>query len=266
MEWTQILILSIIQGVTEFLPISSSAHLIFIPQILNWPDQGLAMDVAVHFGTLGAVLAYFRHDILQILQGLRALLRGQTTPGGRLFFHLSLATLPVVFSGFVLVQSGTTHLFRQAALIGWMSILFGILLGIADRLGKTKKNISRLRYRDALLVGCAQVIALIPGVSRSGICVTAMRALGFNRTASAEFSCLLSIPTVIAATTLMGIKIYQYPQPFQIQENLVAALVSFLIGWASIALMMQWVKHASFNIFILYRVILGIVLLYWSYV
>ncbi len=264
-DWMQTLILSIVQGITEFLPISSSAHLIILPNFFNWPDQGLNIDVAVHFGTLGAVLGYFYQETWSMTKGSFNLLKGNQTPGGKLFLQLSIATIPVAIVGFFFTKTNLTEHFRQIALIGWTSIIFGILLWFIDKFGSSNNSSNQMTYTKSFIVGLAQVLALIPGVSRSGICMTAMRGLGFNRTDTAKYACLMSIPTIIAAATLIGTKIYQAGGITQLQESLIAAFIAFLVGIVSIVLMMRWLVKSNFNIFVYYRVILGLILLYWAY-
>lgn len=261
----QTIILALIQGVTEFLPVSSSAHLIFIPQLLQWPDQGLFIDVVVHFGTLGAVVGYFFQDVRALFMGGVSLMTGKFTSGGRLLLIMMVATIPVVIAGFLMVQIVQMHNLRQAALIGLTSIIFGLILWFCDNRGNTIKDMKHLNFKNALFIGCAQVFALVPGVSRSGICVTAMRALGFNRAACVHFSCLLSIPTIIAATSLMVLKLVTTSDMRLTQDALLAVIVSFLVGWISIRAIFKWVKTFNFDIFVVYRVILGLGLLLWCY-
>ncbi|MEM6380894.1 MAG: undecaprenyl-diphosphate phosphatase, partial [Bacteroidota bacterium] len=208
METYQVIILAIIQGITEFLPISSSGHLVLLPRVFGWPDQGIFLDVAVHVGSLGAVLVYFWRDVLKIFFGFLSLLRGKVTPGGQLFLMLLIGTLPVVFVGFILDRLGMQK-FRSLevvafALIGWGSVMF-----IADRLGRVEKSIKDVHAFGAFLIGIAQSLALIPGTSRSGICMSAMRFLGFKREDAARFSFLLAIPAITGAG---GLKIFDAVQ------------------------------------------------------
>ena len=198
--------LGLLQGLTEFLPISSSAHLILLPVLVGWPDQGLAFDVAVHVGTLAAVLAYFRRELLRMARScLRALRTGAADADARLAGLIGIGTVPVVCVGLLLEgvgpldATGAAVLFRGAAVIASTTVGFALLLWWADRRGSRTRDESSLDWRDALLVGAAQVLALIPGTSRSGITITAALALGFDRKAAARYSFLLSIPVISAA-------------------------------------------------------------------
>ena len=206
MTGLQLALLALVQGITEFLPISSSAHLILVPVFTGWPDQGPMIDVAVHVGTLGAVIVYFRRDVWQMISGLGRLGRNDRDrdPGLRLAFHVVVATIPVVVAGAVLTSFGLSIL-RSPVLIGWTTAGFGVLLYIADRSNMTIRKIEHMTLAHALFIGVVQAVALIPGTSRAGITMTAARVLGYERTESARFSMLLSIPTIIAAGALAGV-------------------------------------------------------------
>lgn len=260
-------ILAIVQGITEFLPISSSGHLVLIPVLTGWTDQGLMMDVSVHVGTLVAVLVYFRDDTKGLfLAGLgsigiapaRRAIEG--TIYGKLFWAIVIATIPAVIVGFMLKVTGTADLMRGAAVIATTSIVFGLLLYWADRVGATEKSLERMAIKPALIIGLAQMLALIPGTSRSGITMTAARYLGFNRQDSARFSLLLSIPTIIGAAVLLGKDVAESGDRIVWAEAGIAAGLSCLAALAAIHFLMKWLAHASMAIFVIYRVALGLFL------
>ena len=184
----QIVVLAIVQGITEFLPISSSGHLILIPAVTGWPDQGLATDVMVHVGSLFAVLAYFWRDCLGLLRGCWSLVCCRITDEGRMAIYILLATIPAVIFGLYLKMSGTAAMLRSVEIIAWNAIIFGVLLYVADLLGKRLKQMEDMTLAPAMVIGVAQALALIPGTSRSGITMTAARMLGFERPEAARFS------------------------------------------------------------------------------
>lgn len=264
LNFTHLIILSVIQGITEFLPISSSAHTTLLPHLMNWKDQGLLLDIAVHFGTLLAVMLYFRKDIAQMTVGGIDLLRGRKSPEKKLFLQLSVATIPVVITGAVLgayVEGGA----RTIEVIAWSSIGFGLLLYVADRYASTSKTIDQMSYKHAFLAGIGQSFAVIPGTSRAGASMTALRFLGFSRFDTAHYSCLMSIPTIMAASVWMGIKVLKVNH-FELYYDIVlAAIFSFIMGYISIMFMMKWVQRATYNVFVGYRILLGILLLSWVY-
>lgn len=265
MLFVQIVTLALVQGFTEFLPISSSGHLILVPIFADWPDQGLAMDVAVHVGALGAVLIYFWRDVWAMAVGLGRQLKGQRDPGARLFWQVVLGTIPVVIAGYLLKTMAATDALRSLAVIGWAMIIGGIALWIADRYCMRVKTVAHLPYGEAMVIGISQILALIPGTSRSGITMTAARALGYERAEGARFSLLLSIPTILAAGILLGLEVYQSGNTALTEAALVAAALSFVSALIAIALMMAWLKRASFTPFVIYRLILGVVLLAVAY-
>jgi len=257
----QLAVLALVQGITEFLPISSSAHLILVPALTDWPDQGLVIDVAVHVGTLFAVVVYFAGDLWRIVRGLTA--RGDANT---LSFAgmLVAATIPVCIAGYAVHEIGQEHL-RSPELIAWATIVFGIILYLADRVGMTLKNMEHMTWGAAIVIGLAQVLALIPGTSRSGITMTAARMLGFERDASARFSLLLSIPVIVAAAALAGLDLYEAGDVRLSFQALVAVALSFVSAYVAIWAMMAWLRRASFTPFVVYRLVLGIGLLVWLY-
>ena len=261
MDLLQLIVLAIVQGVTEFLPISSSAHLVLVPALTGWPDQGIALDVATHLGTLLAVLVYFRRETVQM--SLEALGRSASRQreGGSLLLLVVIATLPVVVVGFALREVIAGSL-RSAVLIAWMTLIFGVLLYLADR-RRGERTVEDMGTRDAAIIGIAQAFALIPGVSRAGVTMTAARFLGYSRAESARFSLVLSIPTILAASTLIGYDIYASGSVAIQQEAWVAAGLAFFAALLAIDAMMKWLQKASFTPFVVYRLLLGIGLLIW---
>jgi undecaprenyl-diphosphatase len=259
-----ILVLAIVQGVTEFLPISSSGHLVLAGPVLGWADQGLAMDVAVHLGSLLAVCVYFWRDMGQMAVGVGRAATGRGGPQVRLIGNILLATIPILIAGYLLQEYVETD-FRSVELIGWTTLGFGLLLWISDRVGMTIRRVEHIAWPTALVIGLAQVLALLPGTSRSGITITAARFLGMERTDAARFSMLLSIPTILAAGGLKGWDVYQAGDWALTQDLLLAAAFAFASALVAIALMMAWLRRAGFGPFVLYRFALGGALLYWVY-
>ncbi len=259
-----IVLLAIVQGITEFLPISSSGHLILVPQVTGWSDQGLVIDAAVHVGTLGAVLLYFWRDVLLMAAGGIQLVSGRMTDGARLALYIVLATIPVVIAGFLAKELIETRL-RSAEIIAWTTIIFGIALWLADRFGGRVRRLESMHLPHALVVGLAQAIALIPGTSRSGITMAAARMLGYERTDAARFSMLLSIPVIIAAGALVGRDLIEAGDIVLGADAAIAAILSFVTALGTIALLMRWLRTATFTPFVLYRLALGAGLLVWLY-
>ncbi len=264
MTGLQLAVLALVQGITEFLPISSSAHLILVPMFTGWPDQGPIIDVAVHVGTLGAVIVYFRRDVWQMISGLGSLGRNDRDPGLRLAFHVVVATIPVVIAGAALASFDLSIL-RSPVLIGWTMAGFGVLLYVADRANMTIRKIEHMTLAHALFIGVAQTLALIPGTSRAGITMTAARVLGYERTESARFSMLLSIPTIIAAGGLMGYKLHGAGDLALTTQAAAAAILAFAAALGTVWLMMAWLERSSFTPFVIYRVALGGYLLWLAY-
>lgn len=260
MDTLQVALLAIVQGLTEFLPISSSAHLILPSALLGWEDQGLAFDVAVHVGSLLAVLMYFRKDIrLLIACWCRSLTGGQQTPESRLGWHIILATIPAGLAGFFLGDLIELHL-RSIAVIAFTTIVFGILLGLSDKLSLRVKNLHQFTWRSALIVGCAQALALIPGTSRSGITITAALALGFDRIAAARFSFLLAIPVIVLSGGYKGMQLLQLTMvPWF--DILLGAVLSAVTAYCCIHVFLTWVNRIGMLPFVVYRMILGAILI-----
>jgi len=258
------LILAIIQGITEFLPISSSGHLAVMPMFMDWQDQGLLIDVSVHVGTLLAVMIYFKRDVAMLARGgLSTLKLGyrKNSDDAKMFQLLALASIPVLVVGAALAFSGYGEIFRRPDIIAAASIGFGVLLYWADQKGAISKTLSDLSLKPAVIVGLAQVLALIPGTSRSGITMTAGRMLGYKRTEAARFSMLLSIPAIMAAGGWATLQLIQIGNDGKMLEALFAATAAFLTALAAIHFLMRWLTHASMTIFVVYRVLFGILIL-----
>ena len=264
LTFLHIVVLALVQGITEFLPISSSGHLILVPTLTGWPDQGLLMDVAVHVGTLGAVILYFWRDLWAMLSGLWRALRGKRDPGARLAGCVIVATVPVVVAGYLMNRHMPGGL-RSLAVIGWATLGFGVLLYMIDRVGMTVRRVEHLKMGDAVVIGLAQVLALIPGASRSGVTMTAGRLLGMERPDAARFSMLMSIPAILGAGTLKGLELYQAGDAALTSAVLTAAGIAFGAALIAITVMMAWLKRATFTPFVLYRIVLGGFLLSVAY-
>ena len=257
-------VLALIQGITEFLPISSSGHLILVPAFTGWPDQGLVIDVAVHVGTLGAVILYFWRDLGAMALGLGRLIKSRDDPGARLAGLLVVGTLPALIAGFFLNRYYPGGI-RGLEMIAWTTLGFGALLYIADRFGMTVRCIEHLTYGDTLIIGLAQALALVPGTSRSGITMTAARFLGLERKEAARFSLLLSIPVIIGAGTLKGLELYRAGDMPLTGDAFIAAGFAFVAALAAITAMMAWLRRANFTPFVAYRMVLGAFLLAAAY-
>ncbi|MEY1661454.1 undecaprenyl-diphosphate phosphatase [Isoalcanivorax beigongshangi] len=261
MDWIQAVVLAVIQGLTEFLPVSSSAHLILPSQLLGWQDQGLAFDVAIHLGTLIAVLWYYRNTLGAMVGGaLRGVSQRQMNPDLHLGLMIVWATIPAVIFGF-LFKDMVEQYARSAAVIGTTTILFGGLLWWADRRGSKQLQLAAVGLGIATLVGLAQALALIPGTSRSGITLTAALLLGLRRDDAAHFSFLLSIPVILGAIVLMSRDLVHLEQVYSNAQLAMACLVSALVAYASIGFFLRLVTRVGMVPFAIYRLVLGSVLL-----
>ncbi len=257
-----LLLLALIQGVTEFLPISSSGHLALFPALTGTTDQGLNIDVAVHVGTLVAVVIYFRAEVADALTGALHVLTGRfATPEARLALMLALSTVPVVIAGLALKLSGYEEAMRSIEVIAWTTLIFGIVLWVADRYGAREKSWRDWTWRDAILMGLAQTVALIPGVSRSGITMTAARALGYERVDSARLSLLMSIPTIFAAGALATEDMIASGDATVGMDAIVAAGLSCVAALLALFVMMRMLRSWSMTPFVIYRLALGLFLL-----
>ena len=249
----EILILSLVQGITEFLPISSSSHLILISDFLDFKNQNLSIDVSLHIGSFIAVLSYFYKDILNFLDNKI------------LFFKIFISSIPLMIIGFFLVETGFVEKIRNLKVIAWTTVIFGFLLFLSDKF-KLEKNIEKnFTMKSAIFIGLFQVLSLIPGVSRSGIAITASRLLNFKRVDAAKISFLLSIP-ILGAVSLFGLKnlIFSENSYFTV-SNLIAIFFSFLTSLITIKYFLIYIKKINLNIFVYYRILLGLILLAIAY-
>ena len=272
MSIAALVLLALVQGITEFLPISSSGHLILAREFggqVGLATHGtdvraeLVLDVALHVGTLLAVMVYVRNEIRQVVRGLLGGLVGRRDEGWHLAWQVLLATVPIFVIGYLTKDLITDNL-RTVAVIGWTTLVFGIVLWLADK-ADARVTIPEMGYGRAATIGLAQALALIPGVSRSGISMTMGRALGLTRIETTRFALLLSIPTIMGAGTLAGLDLYRSGDAQLELDALIGSVLAFFGAWAAIILMMRWLKDASFLPFVIYRVAMGSVLLFIAY-
>ncbi|NIZ10854.1 undecaprenyl-diphosphate phosphatase [Pseudooceanicola sp. HF7] len=267
MPLLHLLLLAVIQGITEFLPVSSSGHLILLPGLTGMADQGQVLDVAVHVGTLGAVVLYFWADVREAIQGLPRLLSGKAdTPGSRLAMLLIIATIPGILFGLFLALTGIDDMLRSVAVIGWTMLGFGILLYIADRRGDSGKMPEEWTLVESIKFGLWQAIALIPGTSRSGICITGALFAGYERKAAAKISMLMSIPMIIASAAYLSGEVIATADIQAAKDGAIAAVFAFLSALLALSLMMKLLNSVSYTPYVIYRVVLGLFLLWFAYV
>ncbi len=260
MDLVQALLLALIQGLTEFLPISSSAHLILPFEVLGWPDQGLAFDTAVHLGSLIAVLWYFRTDVKNLITAVfSAVLQGKSSEESRFAVNLLIASLPVIVAGLAFKDLVETNL-RGVSVIAATTIGFGILLYIGDRAGSRTRIEHSLNWRQALLIGIAQCFALIPGTSRSGVTMTVALLAGFTREAASRISFLMSIPAIAGAATLKTVDLATGDAPIDWAGLSVGLIVSAISAYVCIRLFLDFISRIGFLPFVIYRLILGTLL------
>jgi len=258
----QIIILAIVQGLTEFLPISSSGHLVLVPYLFQWTDQGLAFDVAVHAGSLAAVCIFFRKDIASLLSGGVQVLGGNVkTAESRMALAIALGTLPAALAG-LLFASWIEQNLRDPAVIVYTLAGYGILMGFADRYGRRERDISGVGFKDAFIIGCAQALALVPGTSRSGVTITAARILGFERQDAARFSFLLSAPVILLAAGYKFVEMIASDVSVEWGQLGLGVLVSCVVAYISIEFFMRVVTRIGLAPFAIYRLILAAVILY----
>ena len=263
MDLIQIIILSLLQGFTEFLPISSSAHLILPSKVLGWSDQGLAFDVATHIGTLAAVILYFRRDIISITQGwLTTGFSKRMNDNGRLAWAIVIATIPAGLVGLVYSDWIESNL-RSTEVIAYSTIGFGLLLLAADRMASEHKDLVQMTLTAALIIGIFQALALIPGTSRSGITITAALFLGFQQQSAARFSFLISIPLILAAGLLKTKELVEQAAQVDWAEIGLAAFISALSAYVCIYFFLAIINRIGMMPFVVYRLALGAVLLIW---
>ena len=262
MDLIQIVVLALVQGLTEFLPISSSAHLILVPLLTGWEDQGLAFDVAVHVGTLTAVVLYFRHELGRMVCDWVGSFTGKGQSGdSRLAWAVVLGTIPVGLAG-LLFKDFISESLRGPLVIAATTIIFGAALWWADARGRRERDEYSIDWKDILVIGCAQAIALIPGTSRSGITITAALLMGLNREAAARFSFLLSIPVIILAGGFETLEYLEQAKASDWQSLVFGALLSGISAYLCIHFFLKLLERIGMMPFVIYRFILGAVLLF----
>ena len=245
----EILILSAIQGISEFLPVSSAAHFVLISKYYAFINQSLLIDICLHLGSLIAIIFYFRNDLFNFVKNKNFLMK------------ILVATIPIIPVGYVLYQTGLINELRNLKVIGWMSLIFGILLYISDRSKITRKIGTTFTNKSAIFIGLFQILALVPGVSRSGITITSGRFLGFNRFDAAKISFFLSIPVLTAASILGIYNIYKEESTELNFLAIIAAVFSFIFSYITIAFFLKFIQKFSLNIFIIYRIALSLFIL-----
>lgn len=260
MGYIEAIVLGLIQGLTEFLPISSSGHLLIVPELFGWDDPGAAFTAITQLGTIAAVLVYFRSDLAQIFSGAWAGMRDRSrrdTPEWRLFWMVALGTIPIGVLGFAFRDQIETSA-RNIQLTAIMLIVFGLVMEAADRFGPKRDELRDLSVRNGVLIGFAQALALIPGVSRSGSTISMARFLGMQRQAAARYSFLLSIPAVVLSGTF---SLKDIGDGVELAPTLVATIVAFVSGYAAIAFLIDFLGKHGVTVFTVYRVALGVALL-----
>ena len=248
-SYLEILILSAIQGISEFLPVSSAAHLVLVSKHYEFTNQNLLIDICLHLGSLMAIIAYFRNDLINFAQNKNFLIK------------ILIGTIPIIPVGYILYQTEIIYQLRTLEMIGWMSLVFGILLYLSDRVKITKKIETSFTNKSAIIIGMFQVLALIPGVSRSGITITSGRLLGFNRVESAKISFFLSIPTLAAASLLGIYNIYKEGSAELNFIAVIAIVLSFVFSYFTISLFLNFIKKFSLKIFVVYRILISFFIL-----
>jgi undecaprenyl-diphosphatase len=280
MTFFQMLLIAVVQGITEFLPISSSGHLILIPFLTDFPDQGPMIDIAVHVGSLLAIIVYFFKDVVGLARGGFASVGiGKAPEQRRLFWWIVLGTIPAVIFGLAIklgflngivsatfgiriIEDDLLASIRFTDLIATNLIVYGILLGLADRFGRQEKTFEQMTWRDGLIVGCAQALALVPGTSRSGVTMTAARLLGYHRFEAARFSFLLSIPAVAGAGVLIVPDLLEADGAL-LMDAIITGTLTFIAAFVTMAFLMNFLKRASMMVFVVYRVLMGTALFYF---
>ena len=249
----EIFILSLIQGIAEFLPISSSSHLILISNYLKFENQSLSIDVSLHIGSFIAVVTYFNNDIKKFFKNKI------------IFFKILLSSMPVMIFGFFLVEFNVISKFRNIEIIAWTTLIFGVLLYISDKF-KNEKNINdNFNYKSIFFIGIMQILSLVPGVSRSGIAITAARLLSFKRTEAAKISFLISIP-ILGAVSIFGLKNLIFSENIEFTKlNLLSIIISFIFSFLTIKYFLRYIEKFSLDIFVYYRVLLGLLLIVLAY-
>ena len=252
------------QGLTEFIPVSSSAHLVLIPYTTGWPDQGRTIDIAAHLGSLGAVILYFRKDVAAVLSGAHNLLFSKTHRGSNLFLLLVIGSAPAIVGGAFLILVDETWL-RSLKVIAWATIIGAFALLAADKYGRNNQSIENMTYNHAIIIGMLQILALIPGASRAGTAITGALFCGYKRSDAARFSMLLSIPVILAASCYNTFDIVAKGEGTLTFAAGITALLAFTASYGAISFMMKWLDRASYTPFIFYRFLLGGMLFWWAY-
>ena len=262
MTMTQLIVLAIVQGLTEFLPVSSSGHLVLVPSIFGWTDQGLAFDVAVHFGSLIAVCIYFREDVAGLLRGVAAILTGKMKAhDAHLVWCLGFGTIPAAVAGLAFAGWIAANL-RDPMVLVYTLAGYGALMAAVDRFAPSKKTIADVGILDGVLIGFAQALALIPGTSRSGVTITAGRLLGFARHDAAKFSFLLSVPVILLASIYEAVILITGDIPVPWDNLLVAVLITAVVAYISIEFFMRFVSAIGLLPFAIYRILLAAFIIY----
>ena len=262
MSWFEAVVLGLVQGLTEFLPISSSAHILIVSRLFGWGDPGAAFTAVSQIGTEAAVLIYFRHDIARILSAwFRSFREPELRKGidARMGWYVIIGTIPIAALGLTFASVIETSA-RNLWIVATVLIVFGVVLGLADRLGRKTKELESLSIRDGVLFGFGQALALIPGVSRSGAPISTGLALGYSRYAATRYAFLLAIPAVLASGLYEATKIGDDPN-VQWAQTLIATGIALVVGYLVIAWLIKWVTTRSYMPFVIYRVVLGSVLL-----
>ena len=262
MGMMQLIVLAVVQGLTEFLPISSSGHLVLVPSIFGWTDQGLAFDVAVHFGSLIAVCVFFRYDVAALLRGIARILTGDfAAEDARMTWNLGIGTIPAALAGLLFAGWIAANL-RDPAVVVVTLAGYGILMALVDHFAPKRRNITDIGLRDAIFIGFAQALALVPGTSRSGVTITTGRLLGIARQDAARFSFLLSVPVILLATSYEAVKLVTADAPVAWDNLALAVVVSAVVAYISIEFFMRVVNAIGLLPFAIYRLVLAGVIVY----
>ncbi|MBG1232940.1 undecaprenyl-diphosphate phosphatase [Aestuariivirga litoralis] len=256
MSLLQIVVLALIQGITEYLPISSTGHLILVPAFTGWPDQGFVTDMVTNLGTVTATIVYFWRDVVSMLQGLVDIVKRRSSHSARLVTNVIVATIPIIIFGLVIKKLGLVDHLRSPLIVAINSIVFGLLLYVADSYGKQRNTIRDLNWKNSLIIGLFQCLALNPGTSRSGITMTGGRFLGFMRSDAARFSFLISIPANLAASAKVLGDAVQAGESISF-DQIICGVLTFFIGLGTIHFLMNYIRNRSLLPFVIYRVILG---------
>jgi len=267
MAFYYIVLVAVVQGITEFLPISSSAHLILLSKFFQQAEHGIEIDISVHFGTLVAICLYFKKDVLTLINGFKQNISGNYHNHNAQFFRLILvATIPILLVGFIVFLTDMISALRSLKVIGWSTVLFGLLLYLSDKYGKSCRAKRLWNIKDALIMGCWQAIAIIPGSSRSGTTITGARFLGFSRWDGTELSMLMSIPTILASGCLLVYNLTMFEADLSgIKILLTSFLCSFIVALISLVFLFRFIRNYNFSLFAVYRIIVGSGILFLAY-